>query len=206
MKRGESEKTASEMVLKFQRENSGMCVDYYLKRGKSLNYARKKIREKYDQLLGIDSLRLGLERRGETEKEINRLIPILKNSRRDKDTVQLKEIARKIRETLEKNKIWVPLEDLSNYDLYRREVWRFTNKNDLSKLKHFDKRGLAGKEGAYHLDHRFSISRGYIEGIDPELIGSIHNLEFIPWIENVRKQGKCSITEEELNDENKKNQ
>jgi hypothetical protein len=106
-----------------------------------------------------------------------------------------------MRDTFEKKGIWVPLNDLSDYKLYHREVWKYTNQNDITILENYDKRGKTGVEGAYHLDHKFSISRGYIEGISPDLIGSIKNLQFIPWQENVSKQNKCSITKKELTDE-----
>lgn len=39
---------------------------------------------------------------------------------------------------------------------------------------------------------------GYIEGVPPDLIGSIANLIFLPWKDNVLKQGKCSIKKEDL--------
>ena len=90
------------------------------------------------------------------------------------------------------------LKNLPIYQKYKSDVIKITNKQPIEKLKFFDKRGLCGVEGAYQLDHKFSISEGFKQGIEPEIIGNIVNLEFIPWEENLNKGVKCSITENEL--------
>jgi transposase-like protein len=90
------------------------------------------------------------------------------------------------------------LENLPIYTKYRKIVWHTTNKQPINKLKNHDKRGKSGIKDAYHLDHKFSISEGFKQGIEPEIIGNIVNLVFIPWEENVSKGAKCSITESEL--------
>jgi len=77
---------------------------------------------------------------------------------------------------------------------YRRKVYYWTAKNDLSKLENYNKRALLG----YHLDHKFSITEGFRNNVPPKIIGSIYNLEFIPYNVNVSKGIKCSITLEEL--------
>jgi hypothetical protein len=99
---------------------------------------------------------------------------------------------------MENKGMWIPLEDMSDYEQYRKLVWFYTNQNDLTLLENYDKRALAGTDGGYHLDHKFSISMGYIEGVPPDLIGSIANLIFLPWKDNVLKQGKSSIKKEDL--------
>jgi hypothetical protein len=58
--------------------------------------------------------------------------------------------------------------------------------------------GLAGKEGAFHIDHRYSILSGYKNKISPIIIGSIHNLHMIPWQDNLSKSSKCHISIDEL--------
>lgn len=90
------------------------------------------------------------------------------------------------------------LKNLPIYQKYKSDVIKITNKQPIEKLEFFDKRGLCGVEGAYQLDHKFSISEGFKQGIEPEIIGNIVNLEFIPWEENLNKGVKCSITENEL--------
>jgi|GEM_PF-2978267 len=91
------------------------------------------------------------------------------------------------------------LELLPEYLKYKNMVLKITRKQPIQNLPNYDKRGLAGVEGAYHLDHKYSILEGFKNDISPEIIGSINNLEFIPWIENTRKKANCSITIEELN-------
>lgn len=50
----------------------------------------------------------------------------------------------------------------------------------------------------YHVDHMVSIQQGFINNIDPEIIGSIHNLCVLSGKENNKKSSKNSQTVEEL--------
>jgi len=78
--------------------------------------------------------------------------------------------------------------DLDNKKKYRRAVQKVTKQQNISLLENYDKlRGLCGVEGAYQLDHIISIVKGYEEGIAPEVIGDISNLQIIPWKENLLK-------------------
>ena len=72
---------------------------------------------------------------------------------------------------------------------YRKEVWRITNQQPLHSLENFDKpRTLAGVEGGYQLDHVISIEEGWNMKKNPYIIGSISNLRFITWEENLKKR------------------
>ncbi len=90
------------------------------------------------------------------------------------------------------------LETLPAFKKYKQLVYKLTEKEDLNKLSNYEKRGKAGVDGAYHLDHKFSINEGFKQGIEPEIIANINNLWFIPWEENIKKLDKCSISLEEL--------
>ena len=81
-------------------------------------------------------------------------------------------------------------EDLPDWKAYKIDVWRITNQQPLHLLENYDKRGVNGEEGAYTLDHIVSVKKGFIEGISPEEIGSIENLQMIPWEENITKGWK----------------
>ena len=83
---------------------------------------------------------------------------------------------------------------------YRKNVTKITNKQPLHELKNYDKRGKCGVDGAYQLDHKYSVLEGFKNDISPEIIGNIKNLEIISWEENALKGSKCSITIEELID------
>lgn len=90
------------------------------------------------------------------------------------------------------------LKNLTVYQKYRIDVNKITNKQNISSLINYDKRGLAGKSNAYHLDHKYSILEGFKNGVPPEIIGNIVNLEFISWEDNLSKKDKCSINKTEL--------
>lgn len=67
---------------------------------------------------------------------------------------------------------------------YKREVWRYTYKNPLHTLEHWELRGRCGVEGAYQLDHIKSVNWGWENGIPAEVIADWDNLRMIPWKEN----------------------
>lgn len=93
------------------------------------------------------------------------------------------------------------INDIESLTNYYKKVWSITNSNDLTTLKNYELRGRADIDAnAYHLDHIYSISEGYLNGVDPEIIGSIENLQMIHWKENIIKGSECHITLENLNE------
>lgn len=90
------------------------------------------------------------------------------------------------------------LKKLPAYVKYKKRVNTISKRQPLKMLANYNKRGRCGIEGAYQLDHKYSILEGFKNDISPEIIGNIKNLEFIPWEENLKKSDNCSITLEEL--------
>ena len=80
---------------------------------------------------------------------------------------------------------------LSDRDQYYHTVRVLTEQNVVN-IPNYDesKRGLAGVEGAHHIDHIIPITTGYKKNIAPEIIADITNLRFIPWKENLTKGSK----------------
>ena len=106
----------------------------------------------------------------------------------------------KRRKQMEVNGYWIPLAEVPNITKYRREVWKYTNKN-AHLIPGYDqsKRGLCSKgSNNYQIDHKLSITDGYLQNISPEIIAHPENLQFIPWQDNLLKWAKSSITKEEL--------
>jgi len=79
-----------------------------------------------------------------------------------------------------------------DYRRYKLKVKRITNKQRIHTLPQYELRGRAGVDGAYHLDHIYSISQGFTNNIPEEIIGDIRNLRFIPWEKNVSKSGRLT--------------
>ena len=125
--------------------------------------------------------------------------PIEANEKRAKKLTGIKrsqETINKTRQTkIDKGIYWKP-DDLeyTEFKKYRRKVYYWTSKNDLTQLENHDKRGRFG----YHLDHKYSITEGFKNKVPPKIIGSIDNLEFICYTDNLSKGTKCSITLEKL--------
>jgi hypothetical protein len=79
---------------------------------------------------------------------------------------------------------------------YYARVWQFTK---ITVRKYPDMIEDLKKRGReWHLDHKFSVVEGFKQNIPPYIIGSYHNLEIIDAIENMKKQGNCSINKNEL--------
>lgn len=83
---------------------------------------------------------------------------------------------------------------MSDYELYSNRVRAITKKQPIHKLKYYNERGVH----TYHLDHKYSISEGFMNNVNPYLIGNINNLEFIPAHDNCSKGSKCSINQQKL--------
>ena len=92
---------------------------------------------------------------------------------------------------------WLPEDQLTDFELYRKQVWKRTNSQKLESLPHYEKRNHYSNDG-WSLDHKYSIKQGFVDKISPEIIGNIANLEMLPCVENSRKSDKCSITISEL--------
>lgn len=86
----------------------------------------------------------------------------------------------------------------SKFLYYKQRVDDVTKRQPLHLLEHFEKRGPTGKSGAYHIDHIISIRYGFHAGIDPEVIGDIKNLRFIPWRQNLIKSSKHTVESAEM--------
>lgn len=113
----------------------------------------------------------------------------------DEETIE------KRRRTLIETLFGIPYEEyenrLSHKEKYYKQVRAITESQPLYLLENYDKRGMAGEEGCYHLDHIIPISYGLINNISPEIIGNISNLRFIPWLDNLKKGCKYENKDQE---------
>ena len=111
----------------------------------------------------------------------------------------LPQIVDKWRKTGEDNGKFTPLEKKSEWDRYTHLVRYYTNKNNLTLLENSNLRGRIDLDAtSYHLDHIVSITDGFNNNVLPEIIGSIHNLRFIPAEANMKKKQRSDMTIEEL--------
>ena len=115
---------------------------------------------------------------------------------------QLEEFRNKAKESQTKIKkgYWIPDDQLSELQKYRKKVWHFTRKtlnecgNELFGEGWKQRRGR-NKE---HLDHKYSILEGFKQNMLPQIIGSKWNLQLLTENENISKGVKCSVSKEEL--------
>lgn len=98
----------------------------------------------------------------------------------------------KIRKTNEENGNWIKEEDLDNFELYRRRVKKFTYISIKEKYSKKDLKNIGRTKD--HIDHIFSIQRGFINGILPQVIGSKSNIRILEGSKNVKKHTKCDIS------------
>jgi len=98
-----------------------------------------------------------------------------------------------------KNGTIQPYELMSEYKIYSKLVWKFTNRQNHQSLENSELRGhVKYLNNAHHLDHMYSIFAGFNNDIPPELIGAIENLKYITAHENVKKGVNISFISEAI--------
>ena len=80
----------------------------------------------------------------------------------------------------------------TDYELYRRAVWRFSNRSYKKHL--FEQK----RDRHNHLDHVLSIVDGFNNKVPPEVMGSVHNLRIMDGQANRHKSYRSEITVAEL--------
>jgi len=87
---------------------------------------------------------------------------------------------------------------LEGFKKYHEKVWKETNKSlreFSNKIKNINFRG---KKYGYDLDHKYTVYDGFINNVDPKIIGHYKNLEILTTTQNRIKKEKSSITLKEL--------
>lgn len=83
--------------------------------------------------------------------------------------------------------------------IYKNLV-RYLSADWKNKVPSHIKLGKAGTEGAYQLDHKFSVMDGYKINLSPYILSDIRNMDILTWEDNKKKWHSSSITLEELLD------
>lgn len=91
----------------------------------------------------------------------------------------------------------IPKEQKTEWELYREQVLNYTYKSWKHHQNKINPFGLE-RGSEYELDHKFSITEGFKQNVDPKVIGHYRNLELLPKHDNRSKRIRCSITLEEL--------
>lgn len=153
VKYGYSEEVAKQMALDYQYKNSPLHIAYYTSRGFSEEYGRGEIRKIHDTKKGKDSYRGFLTKSGlYTDSEINDILYSAKsNTKKVLGEEKFNKKIEKTRKSFENRGLWIPLNDMTEYQLYRKEVWKHTNNNDLTLLENNEKRARAGVDGGVSL-------------------------------------------------------
>jgi hypothetical protein len=102
----------------------------------------------------------------------------------------------KSKNTMIENGRWIKDEDKKPFELYKKKVWIFTNKS----IVDFDAYWLLKNRSIndHHIDHIYSIYDGFVNKVEPKLIGSIVNLQSLDANHNRSKGSDSWITLEDL--------
>ena len=85
--------------------------------------------------------------------------------------------------------------DMKNkYEKYRRRVRRISNES----IARYGLDGVENRSMKFHVDHRYPIILGFLNGVHPVVIGSIYNLEMMSGHKNCQKKVNASIDLEQL--------
>jgi hypothetical protein len=166
----DSEDTAKTMANEFQRSNSGTSLAYYVERGISEDDALMILH-------AINPRKAG---------------GYLKTKERYPDDWMARMGSRfsKYRKTIN------AIEAVDEYLAYRKAVTKFTNLAVIVNKDFIPNINSRNREN--HLDHIFSVKYGFLNGIDPEVIGHWTNLRVITSGDNCSKQARCDTSIEEL--------
>lgn len=99
---------------------------------------------------------------------------------------------RKLQEAIAEGRRLSP-EDVKAFKGYRQEVRRLSNIAFRQNLSHLGKRSRD-----LHLDHHFSVLQGFLDGIDPVIVGHVTNLRLIPRQDNQSKGAQCTKSKAQL--------
>jgi hypothetical protein len=102
------------------------------------------------------------------------------------------EVIKKIRKIKEENGTCVKEEDLNDFELYGRRVKKHTSISIKEKYSKKDLETIGRTKD--HIDHIFSIQKGFISRILPQIIGSKSNIRILNGSENCKKHTKCDIS------------
>lgn len=175
--KGYDECDSEKMVIKWQSEISPRTKFYWISKGYNESDAERKLSE-YQKNNSLDSIM----KRYNCNKEY---------------AIQLQDMI--IHRSFDENMLSGKFSDKiqSFYFLaYKQTVLEETKKTYRLYKNELDPMGQRSKE--FHLDHKYSIKNGFINGVPAKIIASKFNLEVIPENENIRKQDKSSITLQEL--------
>jgi len=119
----------------------------------------------------------------------------------------VKEIRDQIRRDKEEQGIWIPLSELSEFQIYRINVQSITKESIknygekyLNKIYLLElNKDISGWKEKWAIDHIYSIYEGFKNKISPEIIGSIINIQIITFSENCKKQKTSHISLHTLN-------
>jgi len=95
------------------------------------------------------------------------------------------------------NGLAIPKAQKSDWELYREQVLNYTYKSWKNHQDTINPTGLV-RGSEYELDHKFSITEGFKQSVDPLIIGHFVNLELLPKSKNRSKRIACSISLDDL--------
>ena len=108
-----------------------------------------------------------------------------------------KKIQQSIYELRRERGEWTKEDDLPDFQAFKRKVLSMTEKAWREYHELINPNGHERGQH-FHLDHRYSITMGYKDGISEHVLSHPANLTIIPSRENRSKGNKCSITWELL--------
>lgn len=192
----------------YKKSSSPKCIDFYLKKGFTAQEAKELISKHQLENAGVH--RQYYENKGYSEREIDAILEKI-NSKKDSASINFikaryptenaelfYEQHNKLKSSRYRNKGVLAKDDPSQSarEIYYRKVKYYTRMSVhlLTKCP-----GIPGRHiGNYHIDHIFSVDSGFKNNIDPKIIGSIVNLQWMLCEENTSKKQRCDIELEKL--------
>lgn len=208
--RGYSEDDAVKAVSDFQKRTAGVNREYWISKGYSLEEVDSIIK-KIDSNKGNGNSYKYLESKGFSNDEIYMIFRVSKcgierntsNVKFPEDLIDgynssdnkiefiansIENLKSYISELEQEDKLFVE---------FRKEVDKFT-RISIRKYKNLISNVDKLLDEKYVIDHNYSKIRAFLDGVPPEVCGSVVNLQCITHSENSSKRSDCWITKEDL--------
>lgn len=181
--------TVNNMSELERKERSKWCKEYYMKRGYDESTSIEMAKDWNKNNAGAN--RYYWENQGYTKEEIDDIIDIVNIK---KSSIYREFVVIYGDEWKESWKVRV-----ESYIEYRREVDRIT-KLSIRKYSHLIK-DIELRGSDFHVDHIYSVKDGFLNNVDPNIIGHYLNLRVITSFENTSKGSRSDKTLDELKKE-----
>ena len=191
------------------RESTPWCIEYWITRGHTIDSAVAAVSKFQIENAGVN--RGIYERKGHTPEEVDSIMEDINNRKNIYDPQLMKsrhnlndqgiedlkaEYINRMVNGLVVSGCCAPVHKQGDFKKYQSRVRVISSREDICNLPNIQFRG--NREGDFHMDHKYSILKCFLDKVPDYIAGSLYNLQCITKEDNLTKAHNCSISLWEL--------